>query len=378
MSKYSTAYHNIRATMLSIVRRICGTSQVTEAVNKMCAQNEFIINRLSMLEHMLHGIKNDFAFNAAFELYGELNKKNGTMPDFDKDQFDALLLLSMDFPGTTWHYTRLLSKRGLFRDKWLKKKSNDATYLDIKGVKLTGKIPDSPEHGVDVIKLIVQRSLLVHAFFDNNYDKRIVEILEKKMGEGARCYQDGDFDVTVKAGDIVIDAGAWIGDFSAYAACKGATVYAFEPTKTTYELLCDTAELNDGKINPVNSALSDHVGDVRFLSFGNSAKNKISSVAYKELDVSQESILKATSIDAFVAENGITRVDFIKADIQGSERDMLRGAVNTLRHFGPRLAIATDHLPDDPDVLPKIILEANPNYKIVQIRTMLFAAVVEQ
>jgi hypothetical protein len=83
-----------------------------------------------------------------------------------------------------------------------------------------------------------------------------------------------------------------------------------------------------------------------------------------------------TSLDKFVTENKLERVDFIKADIEGAERDMLKGATNVLKTFAPKLAICTYHLPDDSQVLEQIIKEANPAYTVVHLRHKLFAAVV--
>jgi FkbM family methyltransferase len=86
--------------------------------------------------------------------------------------------------------------------------------------------------------------------------------------------------------------------------------------------------------------------------------------------------IAVTTLDKFVEENKLERVDFIKADIEGAERDMLKGAVNVLKTFAPKLAICTYHLPGDPEVLEKIIKEANPAYRVVHLRKKLFAAVV--
>ncbi len=72
--------------------------------------------------------------------------------------------------------------------------------------------------------------------------------------------------------------------------------------------------------------------------------------------------LPVTTIDAIVKSLGLSRVDFIKMDIEGSERYALKGAATTLRSFKPRLAICTYHKPDDPDVLPAVILSANSQY----------------
>jgi hypothetical protein len=71
-----------------------------------------------------------------------------------------------------------------------------------------------------------------------------------------------------------------------------------------------------------------------------------------------------TTLDDFVFDNKIARVDFIKADIEGAERDLLAGARNTLRDFAPKLAICTYHLSDDPQVLEQLVSDANPHYTI--------------
>ena len=80
-------------------------------------------------------------------------------------------------------------------------------------------------------------------------------------------------------------------------------------------------------------------------------------------------------MDAYVEKNNIPRVDFIKADIEGAERYMLRGSMKVLERFAPKLAICTYHLPDDPKVLRETILEANPNYVISEQFKKMYAYV---
>lgn len=87
--------------------------------------------------------------------------------------------------------------------------------------------------------------------------------------------------------------------------------------------------------------------------------------------------VETISLDDFVRENNLPRVDFIKADIEGFERHMLAGAQETLARFAPKLALCTYHLHDDPEVMANLILQANPKYNIVQKRMKLFASVPE-
>ncbi|MDR1650077.1 MAG: FkbM family methyltransferase, partial [Synergistaceae bacterium] len=169
------------------------------------------------------------------------------------------------------------------------------------------------------------------------------------------------------------DAGSWIGDFAAYASVKGAVTYAFEPAGPTFEYLLKTAELNKN-IYPVKKGLGDRKTSVAFHGQDCGMGNRIVSEPIDPTD----QVIETTTLDAFVEENGLERVDFIKSDIEGYERHMLKGARETLRRFAPKLAICTYHLPDDPEVLAALIKEANPAYRIAQKSKKLFASVPEK
>ena len=186
--------------------------------------------------------------------------------------------------------------------------------------------------------------------------------------EGPYLYKD----IQIKKDDIVIDAGANFGLFSALASSLGAIVYAFEPVKITREkYLKETAKLNEN-INIISLALSNTIGNI-FIKGGSSVTASIvENLNKKEGDLINEMVSTIT-LDDWVKQNNISKIDFIKADIEGAERLMLEGAQWVLKNYAPKLAICTYHLPDDKKVLTDLILKANPNYKIIYKWKKLYA-----
>jgi FkbM family methyltransferase len=225
----------------------------------------------------------------------------------------------------------------------------------------------------DALYLVFFEVLLIHCLYGGNYDKFLVSALGNLYDEGGPYeLEDGNFDVRVKPGDVVVDAGAWCGDFGAYAALKGATTYAFEISETTFRYLEKTVALNEGKIVPVKMGLSNSCEVMGVLSARGWMWNGLVSSSPGS-DTCEK--VEVTTLDAFVQEKKIKKIDFIKADIEGAERDMLEGTAYVLKTFAPKLAICTYHLPDDPQVLRDRILSANPRYTIVQMRHKLYACV---
>lgn len=180
--------------------------------------------------------------------------------------------------------------------------------------------------------------------------------------EGPYCYHDVD----INAGEVVLDMGANIGLFSAAAAAVGCKVYAFEPTHFVAEYLRKTAKLYNGQIEVKEAAVCDYDGQIEFTQAPEDCHDIGGStiLVNDRPDTFIKGLVSAVTVDRFVQENGLQRVDFIKADIEGAERKMLMGAQKTLREYAPKLAICTYHLSDDKEVLTELILKANPDYVI--------------
>lgn len=76
----------------------------------------------------------------------------------------------------------------------------------------------------------------------------------------------------------------------------------------------------------------------------------------------QNFTVDAISIDEYVSENNIEKVDFIKMDIEGAEMKALKGAEQTLIKFRPQLAISIYHSNNDMQDIPIYLHNILKNY----------------
>jgi FkbM family methyltransferase len=70
----------------------------------------------------------------------------------------------------------------------------------------------------------------------------------------------------------------------------------------------------------------------------------VASSVFHENKNSKKISIKATSLDSFVENTNLKRLNFIKMDIEGAEVEALEGAVKTISKFKPNFAIASYHI----------------------------------
>ena len=139
----------------------------------------------------------------------------------------------------------------------------------------------------------------------------------------------------VNPGWTVLDVGANCGYYSVLMAKwvgERGRVYAFEPSPRNLPALRRNLDLNHGaKVQVCQAALGDRAGfcDMEETEAGNFGMDRIGS----------GSSIPVTTLDSWLKENSVPRVDFIKVDIEGSETRFLRGAAATLREFRPAMLI---------------------------------------
>ena len=122
-------------------------------------------------------------------------------------------------------------------------------------------------------------------------------------------------------------------------------------------------EVAAGRVILVNAGVWDQVSKLSLKTpiGGNSGMPTLIGVAPGDPGATDVSVMP---LDQIIAELGVDRVDFIKMDIEGSERQALNGAVKTLARFKPRMAICSYHLEDDPVRLPEIAKRTYSGYRI--------------
>ena len=152
---------------------------------------------------------------------------------------------------------------------------------------------------------------------------------------------------------VVFDVGAHAGQFSKLFAglAPSGFVYAFEPSPYTLSLLRRVLafkRLRNVEIVPMGlsatageAALSTPIKKSGVRGYGLASLAGVSAGRAKS-----DETVPLDTVDAFVARRSIPRLDFIKADIEGWELHMLRGATGSLARFKPALylEISTDAL----------------------------------
>jgi FkbM family methyltransferase len=171
---------------------------------------------------------------------------------------------------------------------------------------------------------------------DDNYLNRIGRVFEPEM---VRL-----FDSLIEANNTVFDIGANIGCTSILFGDKAEKVFSFEPSPTTFQFLRkNLVAAKMSHVIPVNSGLGK-TGGVYELAF--SPQNRSGGFVLNKAQVSQGLHVESVQIlrgDSYTKQEGIDKVDFIKIDVEGFERDVIEGLSQTIAGSKPIVALELNH-----------------------------------
>ena len=156
---------------------------------------------------------------------------------------------------------------------------------------------------------------------------------------------------------VAIDAGAYDGDTAheLIALCPNVErIYAFEPDRRNFRKLCAGAE-GEARILPINAAVWCESTTLIFEDSGNRNAGVDDGTARRKIEV------RALPLDEIRADE---HVDYIKYDVEGSEREALEGTARIIREQKPDLLISLYHRTED---LHELILQVKalcPEYRL--------------
>jgi FkbM family methyltransferase len=159
----------------------------------------------------------------------------------------------------------------------------------------------------------------------------------------------------VRAGDVIVDCGSAEGFFAFKYAGHCRHIYCIEPLPVFNRAL---HKLYDGldNITIISAALSDKTGSL-YLS-----PSSISSTCRPARANEQDICVQAVMLDSLFAEKSI-RIDYLKADLEGFEELMIKGALNTIKMSRPKIVLTTYHQGQDFRTLINLIQKAVPDYQ---------------
>lgn len=120
---------------------------------------------------------------------------------------------------------------------------------------------------------------------------------------------------------LIIDAGAYIGDTSAYfmSRFRAAQVIALEPNTESFQLASENLRPYGARVELLNVALCRDEGTVKIA--GHSTGAGVSESGFEVQAVSMQSLMR---------ERGLDSVDILKMDIEGSELEVLKNSSDWL------------------------------------------------
>jgi len=167
------------------------------------------------------------------------------------------------------------------------------------------------------------------------------------------------------------DLGAYNGDSIRALLDRGMggieKIYAMEPDTRNYRKLQAYAETERRA-----EVIAVHAGawSREEILYFDASGNRNASFGANRSETLADRPMKRTEIHARRLDDVLMgeRVDYIKYDVEGSEREALLGSAETIERYAPRLLVSLYHRNEDLFALPLMIRERFPAYKGFYLR----------
>jgi len=208
---------------------------------------------------------------------------------------------------------------------------------------------------------------------DCRYGRMLYNVNDVYIGRsldryGEYCEHEVElFRQVIREGDVVFDAGANIGAhtvFFARATGPKGLVFAFEPQRLIYQMLCANVALNEFlHVFALNVALGESPAAIRIPVLDPRKENNFGGIALTDHPRGEPvNVIRLDSI-------GVPGCRLIKIDVEGMELAVLKGADGLIRRFQPALYVENDRADRSDDLIRHV---ASLGYDLYWHRTPLF------
>jgi FkbM family methyltransferase len=169
-------------------------------------------------------------------------------------------------------------------------------------------------------------------------------------------------DLTVRAlmqipNPVIFDIGANIGTYASWVAQwvrdRNGKVYCFEPQRTVFQMLCGNMSINNifnvhaFQIGMGKEESYIDMPEVDYCvpgsSFAAFSLDGVDRKKYNNIPNTTQRV-KITTLDKFMVEWNVEKVDFIKIDAEGLDIDVMEGGLQTINKYRPDLFVEYLHL----------------------------------
>jgi FkbM family methyltransferase len=164
--------------------------------------------------------------------------------------------------------------------------------------------------------------------------------------------------------DVILDCGGCWGDTALFFSNEtgpGGKIYSFEFIPSNIEIYKKNLLLNP-HLAPAIEIVANPVWDKSGQELFYKDFGPASTVSNIKMENSSGETA-TVAIDDFVKNKGVSKVNFIKMDIEGAELNAVKGARETIIKYRPKLAIAVYHHLSDFYTITEFIHALNLGYK---------------
>ena len=183
-------------------------------------------------------------------------------------------------------------------------------------------------------------------------------------------YEDGF--ISLSQGEIFVDCGMCYGDTVIQFIDKMKDsdktykkIYAFEPSASNRAAATEHLSSHNG-VEIVPKGVWSNQTELFFVD-GFGAESHFGLNQLQDAKPKGGHVVPVISLDLFFEQEAKKKKEgmptFIKMDIEGSEKEALKGAANIIKQAKPKLAICAYHKPEDIYELPQTILGIRGDYR---------------